>query len=152
MPAALAVTGLVSLSVDCRYMLTGGLLGDARLPSVHSPLSTRKNVVDKNAPVTMSYYEPQSWQLPMRQGGWPEEEPAPPSRSGASSAVQREDMGAFHTQVEEVDRAIDNLAKSGKLFSPPSRRDSMPMVGSSSQFSSDYGEYELPSHMQGVLI
>ncbi|BAE62361.1 unnamed protein product [Aspergillus oryzae RIB40] len=55
----------------------------------------------------MSYYEPQGWQAPAaRQVSW--EQPVPPSRS-------------------EVDRAIDNLVKSGKLWSAP-RRDSMPMM------------------------
>ena len=32
-------------------------------------------------------------------------------------------------QFIEVDRALDNLAKSGKLFNLPSRRDSMPVMG-----------------------
>ncbi|KKK24139.1 hypothetical protein AOCH_007487 [Aspergillus ochraceoroseus] len=55
----------------------------------------------------MAYYEPQGWQAPTtRQASW--EQPVPPSRS-------------------EVDRAIDNLVKSGKLWATP-RRDSMPMM------------------------
>ncbi|KIW57477.1 hypothetical protein, variant 2 [Exophiala xenobiotica] len=62
----------------------------------------------------MSYYEPQGWQAPVRQASW--EQPAPPSRSGASSTSQREDSGAFATQFEEVDRAMDNLVKSGKFY------------------------------------
>lgn len=36
------------------------------------------------------------------------------------------------TQIEEVDRAIDNLAKSGKMFPNmpgPGRRESMPLAG-----------------------
>ena len=39
----------------------------------------------------------------------------------------------------EVDRALDNLNKSGKLFSGPSRRDSMPMMGGPRPFS-EYGK------------
>jgi hypothetical protein len=35
---------------------------------------------------------------------------------GASSAVPREEPAAFLYQLEEVDRAIDNLQKSGKMF------------------------------------
>lgn len=31
--------------------------------------------------------------------------------------------------VIEVDRAIDNLVKSGKMFNMPSRRESMPLGG-----------------------
>ncbi|OJJ80268.1 uncharacterized protein ASPGLDRAFT_135351 [Aspergillus glaucus CBS 516.65] len=55
----------------------------------------------------MSYYEPQGWQAPAaRQVSW--EQPIPPSRS-------------------EVDRAVDNLVKSGKLWNAP-RRDSMPLM------------------------
>ncbi|PLB33101.1 uncharacterized protein BDW47DRAFT_12229 [Aspergillus candidus] len=76
----------------------------------------------------MSYYEPQGWQAPAastRQVSW--EQPVPPSRSGSSSVSQREDIPAFSSQFDEVDRAIDNLVKSGKLWSAP-RRDSMPMM------------------------
>ncbi|KAJ5360361.1 hypothetical protein N7517_009552 [Penicillium concentricum] len=73
-----------------------------------------------------SFYEPQGWQAPAaRQASW--EQPAPPSRSGSSSVSQREDIPAFSSQFDEVDRAIDNLVKSGKLWNAP-RRDSMPMM------------------------
>ncbi|KAF7585834.1 hypothetical protein BBP40_010042 [Aspergillus hancockii] len=74
----------------------------------------------------MSYYEPQGWQAPAaRQVSW--EQPVPPSRSGSSSVSQREEIPAFSSQFDEVDRAIDNLVKSGKLWNAP-RRDSMPMM------------------------
>ncbi|KIW96951.1 uncharacterized protein Z519_02342 [Cladophialophora bantiana CBS 173.52] len=59
-------------------------------------------------------YEPQGWQAPVRQPSW--EQPPPPSRSGASSTSQREDGNAFAMQFEEVDRAMDNLVKSGKFY------------------------------------
>ncbi|OAG37708.1 hypothetical protein AYO21_08071 [Fonsecaea monophora] len=59
-------------------------------------------------------YEPQGWQAPVRQPSW--EQPPPPSRSGASSTSQREDGNAFAIQFEEVDRAMDNLLKSGKFY------------------------------------
>ncbi|KAJ5089146.1 hypothetical protein N7532_007830 [Penicillium argentinense] len=75
-----------------------------------------------------SYYEPQGWQAPSatpRQVSW--EQPVPPSRSGSSSVSQRDDSPAFSSQFDEVDRAIDNLVKSGKLWNAP-RRDSMPMM------------------------
>ncbi|EMR65539.1 hypothetical protein UCREL1_7482 [Eutypa lata UCREL1] len=42
--------------------------------------------------------------------------PPPPARSGASSAIPREESTAFSYQIEEVERAIDNLVKSGKMF------------------------------------
>ncbi|KAL5337142.1 hypothetical protein BJX70DRAFT_251907 [Aspergillus crustosus] len=74
----------------------------------------------------MAYYEPQGWQAPSaRQPSW--EQPAPPSRSGSSSVSQRDDITAFSSQFDEVDRAIDNLVKSGKLWAAP-RRDSMPLM------------------------
>ncbi|PYI08013.1 hypothetical protein BO78DRAFT_79060 [Aspergillus sclerotiicarbonarius CBS 121057] len=74
----------------------------------------------------MAYYEPQGWQAPStRQASW--EQPAPPSRSGSSSVSQRDEVPAFSSQFDEVDRAIDNLVKSGKLWAAP-RRDSMPMM------------------------
>ncbi|SLM39771.1 hypothetical protein LPUS_10384 [Lasallia pustulata] len=76
----------------------------------------------------MSYYDAPSWQSPGRQAAsW--EQPLPPSRSGANSAMQREELSAFGTQLEEVDRALDNLVNSGKLFNPSSRRDSVPIMG-----------------------
>ncbi|DAA78030.1 TPA_exp: Uncharacterized protein A8136_5733 [Trichophyton benhamiae CBS 112371] len=75
----------------------------------------------------MAYYEPQGWQAPMRQASW--EASAPPSRSGTSSTVQREpESNAFASQFDEVERAIDNLSKSGKTFGGLPRRDSMPMM------------------------
>ncbi|KAL8970183.1 MAG: hypothetical protein Q9183_001639 [Haloplaca sp. 2 TL-2023] len=86
----------------------------------------------------MSFYEAQSWQLPLRQqGSW--DEPPPPSRSGTSSTVQRDEGSAFDTQIEEIDRALENLNKTGKLLSGGSfRRDSMPMIGGGGPYS-DYG-------------
>lgn len=44
--------------------------------------------------------------------------------------------------MQEVDRAIDNLVKSGKLFSAPSRRDSIPMMMGQRPYS-EYGELSL---------
>ncbi|CAG8959823.1 hypothetical protein HYFRA_00001731 [Hymenoscyphus fraxineus] len=76
----------------------------------------------------MSYYENQQWPAAGGQPAW--EQQTPPARSGASSAVPREDSTAFSTQLEEVDRAVDNLVKSGKMFGGmAARRDSMPMTG-----------------------
>ncbi|KAK8195073.1 uncharacterized protein BKA78DRAFT_99759 [Phyllosticta capitalensis] len=77
-----------------------------------------------------AYYDSAAWSAG-RQPSW--EAPAPPSRSGTSSTVQREEPNAFLSQIEEVDRAIDNLYKSGKMpfFGGPGvpRRDSMPPMG-----------------------
>ncbi|EXJ79661.1 hypothetical protein A1O3_07941 [Capronia epimyces CBS 606.96] len=75
----------------------------------------------------MSFYEPQGWQAPVRQASW--EQPPPPSRSGASSTSQREDGNAFAIQFEEVDRATDNLLKSGKFYTPGPRPMSMSVPG-----------------------
>ncbi|KAK0924641.1 hypothetical protein LTR91_004651 [Friedmanniomyces endolithicus] len=84
----------------------------------------------------MSYYDnDSSWSAPGRQPSW--EQQPPPSRSGtASVASQQAEMNAFASQFEEIDRATDNLVRSGKMFpgqipgmsSPaaPSRRESIP--------------------------
>jgi len=81
----------------------------------------------------MSFYDNESFG---RQPSW--EQQAPPSRSGAGSAMsQQPDTNAFASQFEEIDRATDNLMKSGKWFPGPvvsgagaaSRRDSMPAMG-----------------------
>lgn len=66
----------------------------------------------------MSYYENSQWSA----GGqttW--EHQTPPARSGASSTVPREEAAAFVSQIEEVEKAIDNLVKSGKMFTVPGR-------------------------------
>ncbi|KAH7076166.1 hypothetical protein FB567DRAFT_452141 [Paraphoma chrysanthemicola] len=101
----------------------------------------------------MSYYNDPNWSSPApgRQSSW--EQPQPPSRSGtahsvynggstlsnldlgSSSTVNREELNAFASQFDEVDRAAENLAKSGKPLGPGfppqagGRRESMPMVG-----------------------
>ena len=46
----------------------------------------------------------------------------------------------FADVLLEVNRALDNLNKSGKLFSLPSRRDSMPIMGGARAFS-DFGAH-----------
>ncbi|KAK4233429.1 hypothetical protein C8A03DRAFT_38863 [Achaetomium macrosporum] len=76
------------------------------------------------------YYEPSASQWPPTgQAGWDHQTP-PPARSGASSAIPREEPAAFTHQLEEVDRAIDNLVKSGKLFGiAGTRRESLPYPG-----------------------
>lgn len=87
----------------------------------------------------MSFYNESSWPAAGRQPSW--EQPQPPSRSGASSTVNRDEAVAFAAQFEEVDRAAENLMKSGKFGFPPmaNRRDSMPMVGGGSSGSSNNG-------------
>ncbi len=42
-------------------------------------------------------------------------------------------------EIEEVDRAVDNLVKSGKLLGITSRRESMPLVGGPRPYS-EYGK------------
>ena len=63
----------------------------------------------------------------------------------AIAAVANIHRGCFFHHIlayprVEVNRALDNLNKSGKLFSLPSRRDSMPMMGVPRAFS-DFGVY-----------
>ncbi|KAF2768040.1 hypothetical protein EJ03DRAFT_352484 [Teratosphaeria nubilosa] len=88
----------------------------------------------------MSFFDQEaSWQASGRQPSW--EQPPPPSRSGTSSALsQPTESGAFASQFEEIDRATDNLMKSGKWYPGAAmagptaghpRRDSMPPVGRS---------------------
>jgi hypothetical protein len=42
--------------------------------------------------------------------------------------------------ITEVDRAIDNLVKSGKMFGVTGRRDSMPMSGAARSFPEQFGK------------
>ncbi|KAI0999175.1 hypothetical protein K3495_g9021 [Podosphaera aphanis] len=74
----------------------------------------------------MSYYDNQQWAA-SNSPAW--EQQTPPVRSGASSTVPRESPNAFATQIEEIDRAFDNLIKSGKIFNLAARRESLSIVG-----------------------
>ncbi|KAK5746678.1 hypothetical protein LTR17_000694 [Elasticomyces elasticus] len=90
----------------------------------------------------MSFYDNESsWAAPGRQSSW--EQQPPPSRSGTASVTsQQGEVNAFASQFEEIERATDNLVRSGKMFpgqvpgmaSPvvPSRRDSIPAAYPSS--------------------
>lgn len=97
----------------------------------------------------MSFYDNDSgsWTASNRQPSW-EHQQVPPSRSGNASAVsQQHESNAFASQFEEIDRATDNLLKSGKWFpgqtqgaaggsvAATPRRESS--VGRSYDFSSD---------------
>jgi hypothetical protein len=86
-----------------------------------------------------AYYEPSQWP-PSGQSGWDHQTP-PPARSGASSAIPREESAAFTHQLEEVDRAIDNLVKSGKMFGGAGgRREFLPHPGPARTYPAR-GEY-----------
>lgn len=94
----------------------------------------------------MSAYYESSPQWPTSgQSGWDHQTP-PPARSGASSVIPREESGAFTHQLEEVDRAIDNLLKSGKMFGNAGGRQGRPPAGPGSrpQSVSDFGDARGP--------
>jgi len=66
----------------------------------------------------MAFYDNSQWSAgppgqAQRQPSW--EQPPPPSRSGTSSVGASQEPGAFLYQLAEVERAIDNLVKSGKM-------------------------------------
>ncbi|KAL2134594.1 hypothetical protein VTI74DRAFT_11417 [Chaetomium olivicolor] len=91
-----------------------------------------------------AYYEPSQWP-PTGQPGWDHQTP-PPARSGANSAVPREEPAAFTHQLEEVDRAVDNLVKSGKMFGVAGGRHGRPPAGPGSRPHSmaDFGDARGP--------
>ncbi|KAK9388795.1 hypothetical protein V1515DRAFT_614313 [Lipomyces mesembrius] len=66
----------------------------------------------------MSYYDPSAWQSVPPSSAWE-------SRS-VTTPLPVEEIGAFTSQMDEVERALDNLMKSGKFF--PARRESVPML------------------------
>ncbi|KAI2634970.1 hypothetical protein GGS26DRAFT_581679 [Hypomontagnella submonticulosa] len=67
--------------------------------------------------------------------------PPPPARSGASSAIPREvETIAFAYQFEEVERAIDNLVKSGKMYGPPGRHGRVASGHGPRQHSVEFGD------------
>ncbi|KAI1114710.1 hypothetical protein F5Y14DRAFT_160575 [Nemania sp. NC0429] len=72
------------------------------------------------------YYGESQWPgagpaVPPQQTTWDHQTPPPARSSGANSVVPRDESAAFSHQLEEVERAIDNLVKSGKMFVPPGR-------------------------------
>lgn len=91
----------------------------------------------------MSYYENAQWSA-AGQANW--EHQAPPARSGANSAIPREEPTAFAYQIEEVDRAVDNLLKSGKMFGMPGARHPRmgPAAGGRPHPIADYGDVRGP--------
>ncbi|EGX49336.1 hypothetical protein AOL_s00078g369 [Orbilia oligospora ATCC 24927] len=96
----------------------------------------------------MSYYEPAAaprggaWPNAGQPGGWdargnnngqtvPFQRQFPPEGTDVSSRpssarLKTEEPTAFGSQLDEVDRAVDNLVKSGKMFA--GRRESMPIL------------------------
>lgn len=74
----------------------------------------------------MSFYDnnDSSWSAPGRQSSWDQpqqhqqqQSQNPPPRSNTSSAMSHQhESGAFASQFEEIERATDNLMKSGKWF------------------------------------
>ncbi|KAI2639360.1 hypothetical protein GGS21DRAFT_548773 [Xylaria nigripes] len=66
------------------------------------------------------YYGESQWPGPGTavppQNTWDHQTPPPQRSSGANSAVTRDESAAFSHQIEEVERALDNLYKSGKMF------------------------------------
>jgi len=99
----------------------------------------------------MSFYDNDaSWSASGRQPSW--EQQPPPSRSGTGSAMSGQgDSTAFASQFEEIDRATDNLMRSGKWVpgsaqassssgsvpASPSRRESLPPTGRGFDYRSE---------------
>lgn len=97
------------------------------------------------------YYGESQWPNgpAQNQPNWDHQTPPPPSRSGASSANPREDAGAFTHQLEEVDRAIDNLVKSGKMFGGSGRHSRGVSGQGGSRSHSDFGDARGPPGHHG---
>ncbi|KAK5174800.1 uncharacterized protein LTR77_001883 [Saxophila tyrrhenica] len=93
----------------------------------------------------MSFYDNDApWSASARQSSW--EQPPPPSRSGTGSSMsQQAEPNAFAAQFEEIDRATDNLMRSGKFFpgamqpmgGMPPRRDSIPAMQRGFEYGSN---------------
>ncbi|KAI5817663.1 hypothetical protein BZA77DRAFT_30605 [Pyronema omphalodes] len=114
------------------------------------------------------YYNPQSpasWQQ-NRPGDWdPRSTSSTPGHASSYSKdmqgpptdmmtrftaqMKPEDPSAFNSQIDEVDRAVDNLIKSGKMFNPP-RRDSMPMMAAPVPFGRELHQRPLDVGMIGM--
>lgn len=106
----------------------------------------------------MSFYsnDESPWAAPGRQPAW--EQQAPPRSATASAVSQHPDANAFASQFEEIDRATDNLIKSGKwmpgpniaMGGGPGRRESMPPPNRAFDFGGDPRLGGGPSRHQSV--
>ncbi|CCX32360.1 Similar to hypothetical protein [Tuber melanosporum Mel28]; acc. no. XP_002835337 [Pyronema omphalodes CBS 100304] len=119
-------------------------------------------------PCMSGYYNPQSpasWQQ-NRPGDWdPRSTSSTPGHASSYSKdmqgpptdmmtrftaqMKPEDPSAFNSQIDEVDRAVDNLIKSGKMFNPP-RRDSMPMMAAPVPFGRELHQRPIDVGMIGM--
>ncbi|KAI4275879.1 MAG: hypothetical protein LQ337_002884 [Flavoplaca oasis] len=93
---------LLSVKIKCPYasfLSTNIHPAQITSPALKSSSPSAQALAQRGAiDTTMSFYEAQSWQLPMRQGSW--DPPPPPSRSGTSSAIPRDEDSAFDMQIE----------------------------------------------------
>ncbi|CAK7235739.1 hypothetical protein SCUCBS95973_009368 [Sporothrix curviconia] len=98
----------------------------------------------------MSYYEGSRQWPAVGQNAWNDLDiDSQTVRSGASSTVpsqapppppQGQEGFAFYHQLEEVDRAIDNLVKSGKMFGVPGRHGRPGHVNSRPHSMAEFGD------------
>lgn len=108
-------------------------------------------------------YEPQGWQAPApaRQPSWEQISDAsrssPATPDGNAFAMQFEGRLCTKYQeaytdlsCEEVDRALDNLVKSGKVFPGGPRREPMPMMAMGRPYP-DYG-WSTFSSLESVVL
>ncbi|KAG6023765.1 hypothetical protein E4U41_001935 [Claviceps citrina] len=72
----------------------------------------------------MSYYDNPQWSTPT-QNSWEHQGAPAPTRAGASGPQSQDDY-AFSYQFDEVDRAYENLQKSGKGYAMSARRKPTP--------------------------
>ncbi|KAJ4150262.1 hypothetical protein LMH87_011020 [Akanthomyces muscarius] len=90
----------------------------------------------------MSYYENAQWpagQAQHQPNNWEQQRTATPVRTGAS-APQPQDDYAFSYQFDEVDRAHENLQKSGKGYAMSGRRRTPHGQGSRSHSVNNFDE------------
>ncbi|KAJ2966663.1 hypothetical protein NUW58_g10613 [Xylaria curta] len=97
------------------------------------------------------YYGESQWPgagaaVPPQQNAWDHQTPPPPRSSGANSVVPRDESSAFSHQIEEVDRAIDNLVKSGKMFGPSGRHGRVASGHHGPRHSVEFSEPRSGSH------
>ncbi|PHH68247.1 hypothetical protein CDD80_144 [Ophiocordyceps camponoti-rufipedis] len=86
-------------------------------------LSPRLGAARAKPPETMSYYDSPQWSGPA-QNNWDHQAAAAaaPVRAAGASGPQPQDDFAYSYQFDEVDRAYENLQKSGKGYAMGGRR------------------------------
>ncbi|WPH02856.1 Hypothetical protein R9X50_00572400 [Acrodontium crateriforme] len=142
-------------TLNLSYRIRPSTLLVGPIPVSTWPVATNLLVLVAWPPIMSAFYDADAnWPASARSASWEQREQQPSQqsqqqssapRSGATSSMSHHsDSNAFAAQFEEIERATDNLMKSGKWapgavhgMGAPGRRDTMPSSGRGFDYSND---------------